>query len=291
MRYGEIPVVFECNGCRLVGIITQPAMPAMTGILIVVGGPQYRSGSHRQFTLLARQLADKNIPSLRFDYRGMGDSEGESRNFENIDDDLRSAVDVFLATHPSLSRVVIWGLCDAASAALYYAHTDPRVSGLVLLNPWVHSEVGAKRARMKYYYLARLMQRSFWSKLFSGKVKIGASMGDLAHSAQTLLPGIDADASTPPGNPLHGSAGYIDRMLDGFKRFPGKVLLILSGNDLTSREFQDLARSHKDWKAICVSPKVEKHILSEANHTFSSQTWRNQVGLWTLQWLQENWEC
>jgi hypothetical protein len=29
---------------------------------------------------------------------------------------------------------VIWGLCDGASAAMFYAEQDRRVSGLVLLN-------------------------------------------------------------------------------------------------------------------------------------------------------------
>ena len=48
----------------------------------MVGGPQYRVGSHRQFTLMARAFAAAGYPVLRFDYRGIGDSEGESRGFE-----------------------------------------------------------------------------------------------------------------------------------------------------------------------------------------------------------------
>ena len=45
---------------------------ASRGMLIVVGGPQYRAGSHRQFTLLARDVAATGVPTMRFDYRGMG---------------------------------------------------------------------------------------------------------------------------------------------------------------------------------------------------------------------------
>jgi len=67
-------------------------------VLIIVGGPQYRVGSHRQFVLLARHLAAQGIPVMRFDVRGMGDSKGKPRNFGQLDDDLRAATDCFFAT-------------------------------------------------------------------------------------------------------------------------------------------------------------------------------------------------
>lgn len=94
MDVRERPVLFECNGCRLVGII-HGAGSGDTGVLVIVGGPQYRVGSHRQFLLLARYLAANNVPVMRFDYRGMGDSEGDIRSFESIDDDIRAAIDAF----------------------------------------------------------------------------------------------------------------------------------------------------------------------------------------------------
>ena len=153
-------------------------------VLIVVGGPQYRSGSHRQFTLLARHLADAGIASLRFDYRGMGDSTGEVRSFERAGTDIRCAIDRLLATVPGVQEVVIWGLCDAASAALIYAHKDPRVSALVLLNPWVRTEQGIARAHLRHYYLARLFHRSLWQKIGRGEFDVRkAAVLSLSHWA------------------------------------------------------------------------------------------------------------
>src|SRR5712692_9618697 len=137
MTHNEIALIFDCEGESLVGILSGAGPLAGRGVLIVVGGPQYRVGSHRQFTLLARHLAERGVPALRFDYRGMGDSGGEFRTFERVGADIRWAVDRFFASVPGLKEVVIWGLCDAASAALFYAHQDERVSGLILLNPWV----------------------------------------------------------------------------------------------------------------------------------------------------------
>ena len=70
--------------------------------------------------------------ALRFDYRSMGDSPGETRDFLGVDADIAAAIDTLLAARPAIKRVVLWGLCDAASAALLYleATRDPRVAGL-----------------------------------------------------------------------------------------------------------------------------------------------------------------
>ena len=93
----ERVLMLRCEADTMLGILHEPVAPsAPVGVLIVVGGPQYRAGSHRQFVLLARALAQAGHPVLRFDYRGMGDSDGTVRTFENVDADLRVAVDALM---------------------------------------------------------------------------------------------------------------------------------------------------------------------------------------------------
>lgn len=79
-HYSEQAAVFKSGTNALLGITSLPASTpvpsASTGVVIIVGGPQYRAGSHRQFVLLARALATAGYPVLRFDYSGMGDSDG-----------------------------------------------------------------------------------------------------------------------------------------------------------------------------------------------------------------------
>jgi len=275
-NWHERPTVFECDGDRLIGVVTAPEQPIETGVVIIVGGPQYRAGSHRQFTLLARQLAEQGIASIRFDYRGMGDSEGDFRNFEAVDADIRAAIDTFMTQVPNLRHVALWGLCDAASAALYYGHTDPRVNSMVLLNPWVHTEAGAARVRLKHYYLARLMSKAFWAKLLSGKVHLAESIGDLRQSTQPP-PSDIAGCAAPTSDPRHGSPGYIDRMLDALGRFSGRVRVILSGNDLTAQEFLSLTRSDRRWIQAIQRPGVSTRHFPKANHTFSSRHLRDEI--------------
>ena len=110
MNSTDAVLQFNCDRNALIGLLSLPDQAPSHGVLIVVGGPQYRVGSHRQFTLLARDLAAQGIAAMRFDYRGMGDSEGALRNFDEVGDDVRAAVDAFFAALPSLKSVTLWGL-------------------------------------------------------------------------------------------------------------------------------------------------------------------------------------
>ena len=183
----DIALAFACEGDALVGVASVPDTPASRGVVIVVGGPQYRAGSHRQFTLLARALAEQGIAALRFDVRGMGDSEGTARPFDAIGADLDAAVTAFMDHVPALREVVLWGLCDGASAAALYAARDQRITGLAMLNPWVRTEAGAATATIKHYYRARLFDKAFWHKLASGNFNAGAAVRSAVQLAKTAL--------------------------------------------------------------------------------------------------------
>ena len=274
----ESAVNFACGNARLYGILhrPQPALPVpVRGVLVVVGGPQYRAGSHRQFTLLARALAASGIPVMRFDYRGMGDSEGEARDFLMINDDMRAAVDHFIASVPGLTEVALWGLCDGATAAGIYAPGDRRVTGLALLNPWIRTDSGIAKATLKHYYRGRLLERAFWAKLLRGRF-------DAARALRSALGLVRAArAATPAG----ASVALPERLLASLERFDGRVLLMLSGADLTAQEFDDQAISSDAWRRLLATPRVTRHRLDQADHTCSRRAWQDQVADWTRDWL------
>lgn len=277
MNYTESALVFSCVGEPLLGILAQPEKPAAAiGVVLVVGGPQYRVGSHRQFVLLARALAAGGYPVLRFDYRGMGDSGGPQRDFEHVDEDIAAAIAAMQAACPGLERVVLWGLCDAASAALLYWEKtrDPRIAGFCLLNPWVRSEATLARTQVKHYYGRRLLQREFWLKLLSGKVAFGALTGFLRNLGKSAGGGKKVD-----------ERGYQQRMADAWGAFPGKIMLALSGDDYTAKEFLECAGSDPAWSGALAQPNVRRFDLDEADHTFSRAEWRGTVERWSLEWL------
>jgi exosortase A-associated hydrolase 1 len=277
---GEEAVVFDCEGQHLVGILHHAGNASRLGVLIVTGGPQYRIGSHRQFLLLARAFADAGFPTLRFDHRGTGDSEGPFLGFEHLEADIEAAAGALLDRAPGVERVVLWGLCDAASAIFLYAARDPRVAGLLLVNPWVREPEGEARALVKHYYGQRLLDAGFWRKLLVGEVAVIAALGGFAAGVTGWLRSASAsrkaqEAAAPP---------LSDRMAHGLAAFQGPVGLILSGRDLTAREFEDAAAG-ASWRQQLAAPRVARHSLPAADHTFSRRIWREAVTRWTLSWL------
>ena len=279
MNCTEQALAFECGSDTLFGILTVPEAAGNTGIVIVVGGPQYRVGSHRQFVLIARRLAKAGYPVLRFDYRGMGDSTGAARDFEAVTEDIAAAITTLQRELPHVTRVVLWGLCDAASAALLYvgAAQDDRIAGLCLLNPWVRSEASLARAQVKHYYRDRLLQREFWLKLLRGGVRANALAG-LWRNLRLML---RRSGSTGAAN----LENYQVRMALGWKQFSGDILLVLSGQDYTAKEFLEYCSTDSHWSGLLAQANVRRVDLQDADHTFSSQKMRTQVEDATLAWL------
>jgi exosortase A-associated hydrolase 1 len=260
----EKAITFNCNGNELIGIINTATQSSSAAVLIVVGGPQYRVGSHRQFVQLARALAKAGISSMRFDYRGMGDSEGDKQAFDNICEDIAAASDAMCQELKS-ERFVIWGLCDAASAAMIYAHKDKRVTALILLNPWLRSEQSTGKTMLKHYYLQRLFAKDFWLKLLRGQVNVKGSMTEVAGYAQD---------SVSKGQDIRQS--YQSRMKQGVINFDGEICLILSGADLTAREFEEQALGSDVWRRFS-GDNITIYKISAADHTFSSSEFKSQV--------------
>lgn len=277
----EQAIVIDCAGEALLGIVHHPHADApdaaqALGVVVIVGGPQYRAGSHRQFVHLARKLASAGHAVLRFDVQGMGDSTGDLHTFEQITPEIGAAIDALQRHAPQVRQVVLWGLCDAASAALLYLHerADARVRGLCLLNPWVRSPTSLARTQVKHYYLQRLAQREFWAKLLQGGVGLHALRGLLGN----------VRAASAAGTSL-AATSFQQRMATAWNNFNGHILLVLSGRDYTAKEFAEYASTHSPWPHLLAQARVTQHPIPDADHTFSSAAHRLAVAQATSHWL------
>ena len=278
----EEPVFFECAGERLLGILHHPSGSALeVGLVLVVGGPQYRVGSHRQFVLLARTLAAQGIPVFRFDYRGMGDSTGAQREFDDIEEDTRRAVDVFMNMMPRMRGVVLWGLCDAASANACYANLDGRVFGQIAVNPWVRTEESEARTFIRHYYPKRAMSGSFWRQMASMQYDVISAMRDFLSKLGSSV-GLRSAMRDTNATPLP------ERMRDAQITFSGPALIVVSGRDLTAKEYLDSVDASREWRDWLNSATTELRVLEDADHTFSRANWRDQLAAWSAAWIKKS---
>jgi len=277
----ETVLEFACEGESLIGVLNRPDRPSDVGVLVLVGGPQYRAGSHRLFVRLARAVAGQGHACLRFDSRGMGDSSGATAAFTESSPDVGAAIDAMMTAVPGLRRVVLWGLCDAASAALLYLDEsghDKRVAGLCLLNPWVRSEHTLAQARVKHYYVQRLREGAFWRKLLTGGVAISAAREWLSQ-VQLALRGAQA-GRTPAARPP-----YQERMARAWARSRAPLLLLLSGRDLTAQEFLQACAGSPSWRGALARGGVQRVDLPTADHTLSTPEEAQTMIAQCLAWL------
>jgi len=276
MNGNERAIVFGGPGQQRIGVLHEPAPDAPDhGVVIVVGGPQYRVASHRQFVLLARDLAAGGIPVLRFDHAGIGDSDGESGGFDGIDADVRTAVDTLIQQAPSVRRVCLVGLCDGASASVMYAPSDRRIDALVLLNPWVRTEGTLAQAYLDNYYWRRLKDPAFWRKMLASPLSVVRALAGYRDNVR---------ASRDSAAPM--APTFVDRMLSGAREFRGRVLVILSGADTVAAEFDGLLRREAAWRKAYTRAGVSIVRLPAANHTFSRREWRDDVARHATAFLQ-----
>lgn len=282
----EKPTVFECNGSRLIGIFHLPAEPVETGVItLIAGGPQYRGGVSRGMVSMARALCDQGVPVLRFDYRGMGDSEGEFVGFEGVADDLQAAADALMAEVPSLRRIVIWGGCDAASGAMIHSWKVPQIHSLVLANPWVYTPKIASAARNQHY-LSRLRDPYFWKKVVrfeynlleygqAAVQKVGQKLGGLWRRVFSS------------GETAAATESFVDRMLAGLSRFDGPVLFVLSGQSIVSTEFDELIAREPGWRDVYDRESCHRVDLPDADQAFSTSADRKAANAAVIEWVQQ----
>jgi pimeloyl-ACP methyl ester carboxylesterase len=154
----------------LVGIMTQPANyePGDRPVFVILNsGIIHRVGHHRMYVSLARALAGAGHQVLRFDLSGIGDSEAREDGLSLLEAalaDVREVVD-WLVTARRAGRIILVGLCSGADQSLVYGISDPRVCGLVLLDP----SIPPTYRYYLNYFLHHSMAAKSWINFVSGR--------------------------------------------------------------------------------------------------------------------------
>ncbi len=214
---------FPCAGETLAG--TLDSGRESTGLLIVTGGNEIRSGAFSGQARLASAIAAHGFPVFRYDRRGVGDSSGANRGFTDSEADIRAAIDAFRGIAPKVSRVVGFGNCDAASALMLARGAG--CDALVLSNPWTIEDVGAQDTTpppeaIRARYLSKLTNPAELRRLATGGVDLGKLARGLVRAAR----------------PGAAPSGLAQRMAAGLVAFDGPVSILLATADRTAQVFE-----------------------------------------------------
>lgn len=213
-------VTFASEGATLVGTVDEA--PGETGLLIVSGGNEIRSGAFAGQAQLAMRIAGDGHPVFRFDRRGVGDSEGTNREFRSSGPDIAAAIAAFQQECPQMSRIVAFGNCDAASALMLTQGGG--ADALLLSNPWTFEDDATEEAppeAVRAHYSQRLRDPAAIKRLLTGKVSLRSLVGSLIAA---LRP------APPPG-------GLVQDMAAGLDRFSGEARFLVAERDRTGQAF------------------------------------------------------
>jgi uncharacterized protein len=243
------------SGRRLRGMIHQPGesfsgRPA--GVVLFHGFTGDRMESHWLFVKCSRALERAGIASLRFDFFGSGESEGEFRHatLDGEIADAQDAVDFFRRE----------GGIDGERLGLLGLSLGGAIAALV-------AERVRARALVLWAAVARLPH-----------------LRSLADSVSQPLP--ESSAREYGGHEISSSfLNNIDSWdpLGAVARFTKPTLIVHPERD----EHLDLSHPEDYFRASAATSK-EKIIVAGADHTFTSVAWEREVIERAVQWLQQH---
>jgi alpha/beta superfamily hydrolase len=131
------PIRFHSAGLALEGELTWPDGPALLGAVICHPHPLYGGDMRNNATLaIERALLRHGVAGLRFNFRGVGRSEGAHAGGEGEREDARAAL-AYLRAQPGLVGLPsgLGGFSFGGVVALAAAADEPDLAFLVLVSP------------------------------------------------------------------------------------------------------------------------------------------------------------
>jgi len=271
----EEALKFKLNEKTLFGILhhLSPKDHIVKILVMVVGGPQTRVGSHRLYVQLARKLVHEDMAVFRFDYEGIGDSEGEFVGYKSAGPSIEAAVNFLYAQCPSLKKIVIWSLCDGSSICMKMGYEiENMIEGMILCNPYLHEETGKAKTIIKFYYIKRLMEKNFWEKIFKMKfspMESAKSMKELFKNAWFRQEENNEEDFQMDIHPLE--------IVDGLVKFNKPIFFLLSNDDLTAKHFYDFYKDNKKYFKVLNQKDFQFQFIDSADHTFTNSSSKEKL--------------
>jgi uncharacterized protein len=259
-------------------------------------GPLDRSGAHRISTHLARRWAEQGVPVLRFDARGVGESEGDwnepaegapiKSQYKLIEEgawatDAHAAID-FVLEETGAKRVVLAGLCGGGATAMHAA-AHRAVHGVVTVGMPVRvqaeitgvADMVDEKVRIETQrYFSKLFAPAAWKRLLTFQSDYKVLLSVFSERVKRLLkrgPGLDPNLNAP-----------LVRSFEAASRAKKRIFFVYPEKDYLWIEFQELFQARFPQAKF----GFELATIPQANHTFTEPSWQDAlhriVDEWTV---------
>lgn len=308
-----LPVTFQNkDGRRLFGMVHRPAHPCASGVAILLLSPgvKMRVAPHRLYLDMAERFVALGYSVLRFDFYGLGDSEGEAE--EEFLADLYGAVQVgryindtiaamdWMQSMYGTEKFIVSGLCGGAITGLLTAVKDPRVVGLLgLAIPVILDGSGmdfnkymteAQLNATRDGYLGKLATPGAWRSwirflTFQSDYKMIARslFKPLLERLHTSKPVEAAPAQAEPADNTNPYFANAFRQMVSTSR---PICLIFAEMDRLYWEFEKKFVERNRTVLDLSASRYEIHVTKDANHIFSFREWEEDMLDHCSRWLR-----
>jgi len=308
-----LPVTFQNKaGHRLFGMVHRPVKSCASGAAIILLSPgvKMRVAPHRLYLGMADRFASLGYTVLRFDFYGLGDSEGEAEEEYLADlygavqvgryiDDTIAAMDWMQRTY-GIKKFIASGLCGGAITGLLTAVKEPRIVGLLGLAIPVILD-GSRIDFNRYMtdaqlnvtrngYLRKLVDPGAWRSW----VRLLTFQSDYKTIARSIFKPLlwklrraaPAQSAAVPSDQADNTNPYFAPAFRQMVSTSRPIYLIFAEMDRLYWEFdkkfmersRQMLDSYAAWYGI--------HVTKDANHIFSFREWEADMLDRCTEWLQ-----
>lgn len=302
------PVSFaNSQGLRLAGTLHRPAAAraGLPAVILLSPGVKMRVGPGRLYVPVTQLLNELGYTVLRFDFYGLGDSEGELAETQLIDiynnvevgryvDDTLAAMR-WMREAQGFETFMLGGLCGGATTAALTAERDTGVVQLLCIGLAIALSSDAAPAkyltrveldsRRRGYY-RRLLEPQSWLRLLTFQSEYGVIWRSLKRIVikeksrpQTAAVSPAPSVALENANPLFPPAFF------AFLKRGGQALLLFSEKDRLPSEFEEKF-THPYAAALApYQAQLTSHTVPSANHVLSMPQWRDEALAVCRRWL------
>jgi len=260
-------------------VLEKPDCPPRAAVLFLPGWSGDRSGPHRIFVQMARELTRQGFVCLRPDFRGRGCSDGAhaGTTIASMAGDAEYALDELRRRIPENTPIYVAAICSGCKVAITLAADHPEINRMLLLSAESMGSLRSaktdanKTKKALKTYLKKLTRPETWKKILTGKVQTGMVTKALVqHETRS-----DAEADAE------------DATLRAFKKFSNPLHFVFGGSD------PDAPGSMAAYQRYCEANNIpcSTYLVAHAGHSYYSAKWSAEVMSTALDFLTAEDKC